>query len=306
MSVISFNTIHLEQNMEHGKDVDIPFFSVAMCVYGKDNPDWFDKALCSVIDQTVQPDEIVLVVDGPIPDSIQNVIDKYSKICAEGIGLDNLTKMITFQVVYLKENQGLGKALRKAVTTCKYEIIARMDSDDIAVRNRFELQLTYLMSHPNTDILGGQIEEFIGEITNVAGRRIVPLTDANCKAYLKKRCPFNHMSVMYKKEAVLKAGNYRDWFYNEDYYLWVRMALDKCVFANLPEVLVQVRVGKEMYARRGGGKYFRSEEKIQRLMLQNGLISVPRYLVNVGERLIIQVLMPNTLRGWVLRKFARK
>lgn len=181
-----------------------------------------------------------------------------------------------------------------------------MDSDDIAVRNRFELQLAYLMSHPNTDILGGQIEEFIGEITNVAGRRIVPLTDANCKAYLKKRCPFNHMSVMYKKTAVLKAGNYRDWFYNEDYYLWVRMALDKCIFANLPEVLVQVRVGKEMYARRGGEKYFRSEEKIQRLMLQNGLISVPRYLVNVGERLIIQVLMPNTLRGWVLRKFARK
>ena len=306
MSVISFNTNHLEQNMGHGKDVDIPFFSVAMCVYGKDNPDWFDKALCSVIDQTVQPDEIVLVVDGPIPDSIQNVIDKYSKICAEGVGLDNLTKVITLQVVYLKENQGLGKALRKAVTTCKYEIIARMDSDDIAVRNRFELQLTYLMSHPNTDILGGQIEEFIGEITNVAGRRIVPLTDANCKAYLKKRCPFNHMSVMYKKTAVLKAGNYRDWFYNEDYYLWVRMALDKCIFANLPEVLVQVRVGKEMYARRGGEKYFRSEEKIQRLMLQNGLISVPRYLVNVGERLIIQVLMPNTLRGWVLRKFARK
>lgn len=306
MSVISFNTNHLEQNMGHGKDVDIPFFSVAMCVYGKDNPDWFDKALCSVIDQTVQPDEIVLVVDGPIPDSIQNVIDKYSKICAEGVRLDNLTKVITLQVVYLKENQGLGKALRKAVTTCKYEIIARMDSDDIAVRNRFELQLAYLMSHPNTDILGGQIEEFIGEITNVAGRRIVPLTDANCKAYLKKRCPFNHMSVMYKKEAVLKAGNYRDWFYNEDYYLWIRMALDKCIFANLPEVLVQVRVGKEMYARRGGGKYFKSEEKIQRLMLQNGLISVPRYLVNVGERLIIQVLMPNALRGLVLRKFARK
>ena len=293
MSVISFNTNHLEQNMGHGKDVDIPFFSVAMCVYGKDNPDWFDKALCSVIDQTVQPDEIVLVVDGPIPDSIQNVIDKYSKICAEGVGLDNLTKMIILQVVYLKENQGLGKALRK-------------DSDDIAVRNRFELQLAYLMSHPNTDILGGQIEEFIGEITNVAGRRIVPLTDPDCKDYLKKRCPFNHMSVMYKKTAVLKAGNYRDWFYNEDYYLWVRMALDKCIFANLPEVLVQVRVGKEMYARRGGEKYFRSEEKIQRLMLQNGLISVPRYLVNVGERLIIQVLMPNTLRGWVLRKFARK
>ena len=300
----SISVIESNKNEEILRNADIPPFSVAMCVYGKDNPEWFDEALHSVINQTIQPNEIVLVVDGPIPDSIQNIIDKYSKICADGIGL--VTKLIAFQVVYLKENQGLGKALRKAVAACRYEIIARMDSDDIAVRNRFELQLEYLMNHPDTDILGGQIEEFIGEVTNIVGKRIVPLTDRNCKAYLKKRCPFNHVAVMYKKSAVLKAGNYKDWFCNEDYYLWVRMALDNCIFANLPEILVRVRVGEEMYARRGGEKYFKSEEKIQRLMLQKRLISVPRYLVNVGERSIIQVLMPNTLWGWVLRKFARK
>ena len=103
-----------------------------------------------------------------------------------GIGSDSLAKLITLQVVYLKDNPGLGTALRKAVATCRYEIIARMDSDDIAVKNRFELQLAYLMNHPDTDILGGQIEEFIGEVTNIAGMRIVPLTDANCKFYLKK------------------------------------------------------------------------------------------------------------------------
>lgn len=154
-----------------------------------------------------------------------------------------------FKVVYFEDNQGLGKALKKAVTACRNEIIARMDSDDIAVRNRFELQLEYLINHPDTDILEGQIEEFIGEITNVAGKRIVPLTDTDCKDYIEKRCPFNHMSVMYRKSSGLKAGNYRDWFCNEDYYLWIRMVLNDCVFANLPEVLVHVRVGEEMKER---------------------------------------------------------
>ena len=270
-------------------------YSVLMSVYHKEKPEYLKQSIESIQAQTLSTNDFVLVCDGPLNEQLDSVIATKRQEMGESLN-----------VVRLAKNGGLGNALNEGIKHCKNELVARMDSDDIAVRNRFELQLAYLMSHPNTDILGGQIEEFIGEITNVAGRRIVPLTDANCKAYLKKRCPFNHMSVMYKKEAVLKAGNYRDWFYNEDYYLWVRMALDKCVFANLPEVLVQVRVGKEMYARRGGGKYFRSEEKIQRLMLQNGLISVPRYLVNVGERLIIQVLMPNTLRGWVLRKFARK
>lgn len=280
-----------------------PPFSVAMCVYGKDNPDWFDAALNSVIDQTVKPDEIVLVVDGPVPDEIQRVIDKYSEICSGG-GTDQ--RRINFRVIYFKSNQGLGRGLRRAIEKCSNEIIARMDSDDIAVWDRFEHQLKYMEQNPEIDILGGQIEEFIGDVSNTIGKREVPLTDNELKVYMKKRCPFNHMTVMYKKSAVLKAGNYKHWPSNEDYYLWIRMAFCGCTFANLSEVLVNVRVGKEMYERRGGMKYFRSEEQIQRLMLDKGMISVPRYMVNVGERLALQVLMPNRMRGWVFQKFARK
>ena len=309
-------TPHKEDNIENLDMQDInnstqeksyPPFSVAMCVYGKDNPEWFDTALYSVIDQTVQPDEIVLVVDGPIPDSIQNVIDKYSEICTGGGTAEvSFTYAIRFRVIKSDVNQGLGKCLRLAVIECRNELIARMDSDDIAVRDRFEKQLDYLAIHPDIDILGGQIEEFIGEPDCVAGKRIVPLSDNDCKMYIKRRCPFNHMSVIYKRSAVIDAGNYQDWFWNEDLYLWIRMALRGYKFANLPETLVKVRVGEEMYARRGGLKYFHSEEGLQRLMLRNGMIALPRYMINVSERLILQVLLPNKIRGWVFRKLARK
>ena len=123
---------------------------------------------------------------------------------------------------------------------------------------------------------------------------------------MKSRCAFNHMTVMFRKQAVLDAGNYQDWFWNEDYYLWIRMMLNGCKFANLTDVLVNVRSGRNQYARRGGMKYFRSEAGIQRLMLNNKLISWPRYAFNVFVRWCIQVAMPNWLRGFVFRTLFRK
>ena len=123
---------------------------------------------------------------------------------------------------------------------------------------------------------------------------------------MKKRSPFNHVSVMYKKSAVQAAGGYLDWFWNEDYYLWIRMQLNNAVFANTGTVLVNVRVGKEMYQRRGGMRYFKSEAKLQKYMWKDGIISFPKYCYNVLLRLILQVLMPNSIRGWVFKTFARK
>lgn len=273
-----------------------PPLSVAICVYEKDNPEWFDMALASIINQTVKPSEIVLVIDGPIPYEVQQVIGKYVEICkVEGI----LCNTIRFA-----QNKGLGEALRVAVENCSNELIARMDSDDIAVNNRFELQINRFMKN-DIDICGGQIEEFINTPTNVVGKRIVPETDEELKIYMKKRCPFNHVTVMYKKAAVLEAGNYIDWFLNEDYYLWIRMALKNLRFANVSETIVNVRVGKDMYARRGGDKYFKSEVGLQRFMLEKGIIDRPTYMMNCAKRLIVQKMMPNSVRGWVFKKFAR-
>ena len=180
-----------------------------------------------------------------------------------------------------------------------------MDADDLSVPDRFEMQLAVFEKNPDLSIVGGNIHEFIGAPDNCVGKRIVPETDAEIKAYMKKRCPMNQMTVMFRKEAVQKAGGYLDWYCDEDYYLWIRMALSGCQFANVPENLVNVRVGEEMYQRRGGWKYFCSEAKLQGFMLERGMIGIPRYILNVAQRLVLQVLMPNKLRGFIFQKFAR-
>ena len=272
-----------------------PKFSVAMSVYKNDNPEWFDIALDSIVTQTIPPNEIILIIDGPVASEIHNVIGKYESL------YENLFKVIEF-----KENKGLGIALKTAVENCSYELIARMDSDDISIKNRFEQQLKCFEDNPNIDIVGGDIAEFIDEESNIVGKRIVPQSDEEIKSYMKKRCPFNHMTVMFKKSTLLKVGNYKDWFWNEDYYLWIRMFLNYAVFANTGTVLVNVRVGKDMYARRGGIKYFLSEAKLQKFMYRKGIITFLRAFINILLRLILQLLMPNWCRAVLFKTLARK
>lgn len=280
--------------MDKERNVHEPF-SIAMSVYKSDNPSFFDRALSSITElQTVMPDEIVLVVDGPISEELNKVIEIYEK------------KYDIFNVVRLEKNGGLGNALKIAVENARYELIARMDSDDVSTPTRFEEQLKYFTTHSQTDIVGGDITEFIGTEDNIVGKRVVPQTNDEIREYMKTRCAMNHVSVMYKKSSVQAAGGYQDWFWNEDYYLWIRMWLNNTVFANTGTVLVNVRVGEEMYQRRGGDRYFKSEKGLQNYMLQHKMIGVSTYIKNVGKRLIVQKLLPNKLRGWIFRTFARK
>lgn len=268
-------------------------FSVSMCVYGKDNPNWFKIAVDSILNQTCKPSEVVLVVDGPVPDELNNVIKKYEQ-------------MSLFKVIRLKENQGHGNARRIGLSNCKYELVALMDADDISVSDRFFKQLNQFHFENDLGIVGGNILEFIEEPTHPIAKRCVPTIDIKIKKYMKNRCPMNQMTVMFKKSIIESVGGYIDWYCNEDYYLWIRLALQKIKFANIDDILVNVRVGKKMYQRRGGIKYFKSESKLQRYMLKNKVISFPRYLINILKRFIIQVLTPNKLRGWIFQKFARE
>lgn len=285
-----------ETNNSRSNNREYPPFSVSMCVYGGDNAEWFDVALGSVINQTVEPSEIVLVVDGSIPQAIQDVIHKYEKL---------LCGVLTFKVIFLDKNEGHGIARRASVSNCSNELIALMDADDICLPLRFEREINVIKS-TNADVVGSDIAEFIGNESNILCHRCVPVSDKAIKAYMKKRCPFNQMTVLFKKTMYEKAGNYIDWYCNEDYYLWIRMALSGARFANTGDVLVHARVGDEMYQRRGGIKYFRSEKKLQQLMLDKRLISFPRYVINVTERVIVQVLMPNKMRSLIFQKFARR
>ena len=270
-------------------------FSVAISVYKNDKADFFDRALESITDlQSIKPNEIVLVVDGPIGDELNSVIAKYEN------------KYSILKTVRLSENGGLGNALKIAVENCTNELIARMDSDDISLPNRFEEQLKMFKDNPDLDIVGGNISEFIDTEENIVAYREVPLTDSDIKEYLKVRCPLNHVSVMYKKSAVLKSGGYLDLFWNEDYYLWIRMCEQNCKMANTGTVLVNVRTGQDMYKRRGGRKYYKSEKFLQDYMLKRKMIGHFTYCMNLAKRFIVQVLMPPTVRGWVFRRFARK
>ena len=271
-------------------------FSIVISVYKKDRAEFVSRALDSVTKyQTRKPDEVVLIVDGPVPDELKAIITAREREEAE-----------LYNVIWLPQNKGLGNALKIGVNEAKYGIIARMDSDDVSASDRFEKQITYMEEHPECDLLGGQITEFVDSESNIVGSRIVPCSQEDILMWLKGRCPFNHMSVTMLRSRVIAVGNYMDWHFNEDYYLWIRMALAGYKFANLPDTLVNVRVGKEMYRRRGGWKYFKSEERLQRYMLKHDLIDILRYLYNTLGRFVIQVAMPNRLRGFIFKKLFRK
>lgn len=268
-------------------------FSVCLSIYENDNIDCFLIAFDSIWNQTIMPAEVILVVDGPVSNVVENAIYRFQKTYS------------SLRVVWLSENKGLGNALRIAVETASNEIIARMDSDDISLPNRFEAQLKCFEEDPHLSIVGGAISEFINTPNNIVAKRICPLEDRDIKRYMKSRCGFNHMTVMFRKSEVLKVGNYQDWFWNEDYYLWLRMLQGGCRFRNLADVLVNVRVGKDMYARRGGWCYFKSEYRLQLYMLSHKMINYFQFLYNVLIRFIIQVLMPNCIRAVVFKKILR-
>lgn len=268
-------------------------FSAIICVYCKDNAKDFDLALKSItVDQICKPDEVVIAADGPLNEKLDGVIQKYESL------FNNI------KVIRLEKNMGAGYAANKAIENCSYDYVARMDADDISSPKRFKIQTDYMASH-KVDLVGGNISEFIGKPSNIIDYRNVPEQDKEIKKYMRKRCPINQMTIMFRKAAVERAGGYMEWFYNEDYYLWIRMYLSGAVFANVQEVLVNVRVGSEMYQRRGGWKYFKSERKLQRYMLSKKVINLPVYIYNVTIRFIVQVLLGNRLRGFVFRVFAR-
>lgn len=269
-------------------------FSVCMSVYKNDNTRDFADAVLSIYNQTCPPDEIILVIDGPVPQIMLDTIN----------ALEEKTGIM--KVLPFEKNRGHAAARQAGLDHARNELCAVMDADDVSVSNRFEMQLKAFEQHPEVSVVGGLINEFIHTTKNVVGTRKVPEYDADIKDYLKSRCPMNLVTVMLKKSDVMKVGGYQDWYCEEDYYLWIRLTLGGFKFYNIQENLVDVRVGEEMYQRRGGKRYFDSEARLQKYMLDHKIISWPKYAYNVLIRWAVQVAMPNKVRGWVFQKIARK
>lgn len=263
-------------------------FSVSMCVYHGDHAEYFEEALASVYNQTRCPDEVVLTVDGSVPDDINHVIDKYQK--DKGM-----------KVVRLEKNMGHGVARRTGLTNCSYELVAIADADDINAPTRFEKELELFETNPELTAISTDCFHFVDTIDTPLYRESMPTGDDQIKKALKTKCPLTQASVMFKKSKVDEAGGYLDWYHAEDYYLWIRLYQNGAVFANIPECLLYVRSNPSYISRRGGYKYFKSLKKLFWYMYKNNIISYPLYLYNVMTRFVAQVLLPSNMRS-LLRK----
>lgn len=217
-----------------------------------------------------------------------------------------MEEAIDFKEIFLPINYGHGKARRESLRRCTNGLVALMDADDISRKRRFEKQLEIFKELKNVDIVGSQISEFIISPENSRGIRKVPEKHEKIIEFMKKRCPMNQVSVMFKTEAVHKAGGYIDWYCNEDYYLWLRMAGSGCIFANSPEVLVDVRIGNGMSERRGGWKYFSSERRLQQWMLEHKMINLRQYFYNTSIRFMGEAVIPSWGREIIYKKLRSK
>ncbi|MDD7267300.1 MAG: glycosyltransferase [Lachnospiraceae bacterium] len=263
-----------------------PPFSVLMSLYIKEKAVYFRECMESMLWQTIPPNEIVIVFDGPISDEMHAVVEEYRE------RYPGLLKIISNSV-----NKGLGLALADGVPACTYELIARMDTDDIARKDRFEKQLSLFMADPKLDICGSHIIEFEGDPRNELARRRVPLTHRDIAHYQKLRSAFNHMTVMYKKSTVLRANNYEDAPLMEDDMMWIRMLIAGARCANIDDYLVYARTGYAMIERRGGWAYFKKYRRGRRKILRTGYINYWEYLQTIGIQFLV-ALMPRRLRRW--------
>lgn len=239
-------------------------YSVLMSVYKKDSPEYLQIALKSIYEQqSIKPDEIVIVVDGPIPENLREVLDSFKK-----------DKEKIVKIIQQEQNKGLGEALKKGTEYCTGDYIFRMDSDDISVFDRFEKQINYIEKHSNIDVLGGNIAEFQKSIDEENKRlRVCPMNHEDIVKMGKKRNPMNHVTVCIKKEALVNSGGYQSLLYLEDYYLWLRMIVNNCKLENLNETLVLVRVGNGFEGRRSTKKYIEGWKTLQNFMKKNKMIN---------------------------------
>lgn len=263
-----------------------------MSLYIKENPFYLKRSLDSVFNQTLTPTEVVLVVDGPITNELKEIVLEYKK------------KYEQLNVYFLKENIGLGNALNYGLEKCQYNIVMRMDTDDICMINRAEIQIPKVFNNPQISVLGTCIKEI-----NLSGEytiKSVPISYEDIKRQITKKNPMNHPSVVFRKDHVIQAGGYIELKLNEDYFLWLRMIEQGYILENLSDTLVTMQTTNDTYLRRGGVEYFFTQNNIYKYMKKKKLINSFEYTIGVLLRFILRVCLPNKLRKLVYLKILRK
>lgn len=279
---------NLERNEQH-----LGQYSVLMSVYYKEKPRFLRQSVLSIARQSIPTDDFVLVCDGPLTEELDAVLADMQAQLGDILRIERLPV-----------NGGLGRALNHGLPLCRHELIARMDSDDIARPDRCERELA-VFAHMDVDIVSGAVEEFTNDPGQVDVLRVPPEHHEDILEFAKRRNPFNHPCVMYRKSAVLAVGGYQEFYLLEDYHLWLRMLLGGAKGYNLPQPLLWMRAGSEMYRRRAGWKYARSQRRLFRFMYRSGMISAGECFCSCLLR-TLSSLAPNWLRQWMFRLFLRK
>ena len=269
-------------------------YSVLMSVYHKEKPEYLKQAIESIQAQTLSTNDFVLVCDGQLNEPLDSVIAAKQQEMGESL-----------HVVRLAKNGGLGNALNEGIEHCKNELVVRMDSDDIAYPDRCEKQIAVFNTHPEVSICSGIVEEFTSDPYTIDAKRVPPETNAEIVEFAKKRNPFNHPCVMYKKSAVEAGGSYQDFYLLEDYYLWLRMLMAGYQGYNIQEPLLHMRAGSDMYLRRAGWKYAKTQAKLFKFMKQQGFIGEGQYIKSCVIR-SGSALAPNWLRKFMFERVLRK
>lgn len=245
-------------------------FSVLISVYGKENSQYLEDSLSSILNQTLVPSEIVLIKDGPLTADLDFVIDKFS-----------FENPKLFKIIPLEFNHGLGKALKIGINACSNEIIARMDSDDICFSNRFERQIHYMLNNSRISVLGASVCEFNIKPNDLNSKRILPLEFSSISKFSIYRNPLNHPSVVFKKSAILEVNSYIDMPFFEDYFLWVRLIKNGFVIENLEDPVLYFRIGNDMVGRRHGLSYLKHELRFLLSIKSIGHITTLQFLISI-------------------------
>lgn len=263
-------------------------FSVLMTIYKKEKAEYFDRALESLENQTVLPTQIVIVKDGPLNESLEDVIKIHAK------KFRNI-----YTVISLKQNHGRGYASKIGIKHISNKWFARMDSDDISTKDRFKLQISaidkYTKTYPKLAVVGGQISEFMNDEKNIVGYRRVPLTPNEIEKFAAYRSPINNPTVMINKKALLEIGNYSELNVLEDYDLWVRFLSSNYTLVNISDTLVNMRVGNGMYKRRGGIRYLEAYVK-QKIAWKKQGIGSNKTVILSSIAMMGSIIFPTSLR----------
>lgn len=270
-------------------------FTVLLSVYAQESPNNLDQALSSIYkEQELKPSEIVLVQDGPLTPELEEVIARYKA------ALPSVLKVFP-----LPENRGLGRSLNFGLKQCSYELVARMDTDDIALPHRFKTQIDFMEENPSVDIVGGAIEEFEQVPGDMKSIRFSREDHESLVRYAKSRNPLNHPTTLYKKSKLMEVGSYKHMPGHEDYYLWVRMIQAGAILANVKDTLLYFRVGNGMVNRRSGFKYIQHEHRFLKALKKLGFINIAEFYTLLFLKAPIR-LMPNSALTILYKILRRK